>query len=86
MVRNWVLDDFQQLFLRVGGSYGQLVKELNHEASEAFEGTWYADGRADFNEDSFGGMNINLKLPGFVDWRVEKSEQALGCRKELVSG
>jgi hypothetical protein len=62
------------------------VKELNHEASEALERTWYADRRADFDEDSFGGVNVNLKLSGFVDWRVEKSEQALNIEKGLVAG
>lgn len=62
------------------------MKELNHEASEALEGTWYADCRADFDEDSFGGVNVNLKLSGFVYRRVEKSKQALSVKRELVAG
>jgi hypothetical protein len=50
------------------------VEELDHKASEALEGTWYADCRADFYEDSFGGVNVDLKLSSFVYWRVEKSK------------
>jgi hypothetical protein len=53
------------------------VEELDHKASEALEGTWYADCRADFYEDSFGGVNVDLKLSSFVYWRVEKSKLAL---------
>lgn len=44
-----ILDDFQKLFLRVGGSYGQLVKELNHKASKALEGARNTDCGADFD-------------------------------------
>jgi hypothetical protein len=49
MIRYRVLDDLQKLFLRVGGSYGQFVKELNHKASEALEGARNTDCRTDFD-------------------------------------
>jgi hypothetical protein len=77
MIRYGVLDDFQKLFLRVGGSYGQLMEQLDHEASESLEGTRYANCRADFDENPFGSVNVDLKLSSFVYWRVEKSKQAL---------
>jgi hypothetical protein len=36
------------------------MEQLNHEAGEAFEGTRYADGGRDFNEDTLSGMNVDL--------------------------
>jgi hypothetical protein len=77
MISYGVLDDFQKLFLRVGGSYGQFMEQLDHKASKALEGARDANCRADFDEDSFGGVNIDLELSSFVYRRVEKSKQAL---------
>ena len=47
------------------------MEELNHETSKALERSGYADGRADFDENSFGGVYIDLKLASFVDGGVE---------------
>jgi hypothetical protein len=72
-----VLDNLEELFLRVCRSYGQFVEELDHEPSEALEGTRYPHCRADFDKHSFRGVNVDLKLSSFVYWRVQKSKQAL---------
>ena len=53
------------------------MEELNHKAGEAFESPRYADCGANFDEDSFGGVNVNLKLASFVHRRIKESEQAL---------
>ena len=53
------------------------MQELDHETCKPFEGSRDADGWVDFDQDAFGGMNVNLKLAGFVDWRVEESKEAL---------
>jgi hypothetical protein len=50
---------------------------LDHEARESLEGTRNSDGRADFDEDSFGSMDVDLKFSGFVDRGIEESEKTL---------
>lgn len=45
VVRNGVLDDTQQLFLRVRRSDGQTMKELHHQTGEALEGSRNSHGR-----------------------------------------
>jgi hypothetical protein len=53
------------------------MQELDHETGEALEGSRYADGRADLDENAFGGVDVDLELAGFVDGGVEKSEETL---------
>jgi len=53
------------------------VKKLDHETSEAFEGTWNSDSRANFDEDAFGGVDVDLQLAGLVDRRVEEGKETL---------
>ena len=53
------------------------MKQLNHQASEPLERARDANRRADLDEDALGGVNVYLKLAGLVDWRVQKSEEAL---------
>ena len=53
------------------------MQELDHQSGKAFEGTRDSDGGANLDEDAFGGANVNLKLPSFVDGRVEQGQQAL---------
>lgn len=81
MVRDWVLDDAEELLLRSGGSDGEAMEELDHETGESFESARNADGRVDFDQDALGCVNVYLQFTGFVDGRVEQSEQAL----ELMS-
>ena len=78
MVGNRVCDHLEELFLRVGGTDGETVEELNHQTGEPLERTRNTDGRGDFNEDSFGGVNVNLEKAFLVDRGVEKREQTLG--------
>jgi hypothetical protein len=53
------------------------MEELNHQAGESLERTWYANRRTNFDQDALGSMDVNLQLPGLVDGRVEQSEQTL---------
>lgn len=50
---------------------------MHHEACEALESSRYADSWADFNENPFGSVNVDLEFAGFVDGRVEEGEKAL---------
>jgi hypothetical protein len=50
---------------------------LDHQSGEALEGSWDAHGRADFDEDAFGGVDVDLEFAGFVDGGVEEGEEAL---------
>jgi hypothetical protein len=77
MIRDWVRNDLQQLLLRVDGSNGEAMEELDHETSESLEGTWDANGWADFDEDAFGGVDVDLKFACLVDWRVEEGKETL---------
>ena len=53
------------------------MEELNHEAGEALEGARDADGGGDFDENAFGGVDVDLEFAGFVDGGVEEGEEAL---------
>lgn len=71
MVGDRVFDDFEKLLLRVHRSNGQFVKKLYHQTSESLECSRYTNSRAYFDENTFGGVDVNLKPAGFVDWRIQ---------------
>lgn len=77
VVGDGVLDDPQQLLLRVGRADGQTVKQLDHQAGESLERAGNADGRVDFDQDSFGGMDVDLELAGLVGRGIEQGKKAL---------
>lgn len=72
MLGDGVLNHLEELLLRSSAADGETVEQLDHETGEALEGTWNADGGGDFDEDVFGRVDVDLKLAGFVDGRVEK--------------
>ncbi len=53
------------------------MKQLNHKPRKSFERTRQSHGRADFDEHTFGGVDVDLQLPCFVHRRIEKSQEAL---------
>lgn len=53
------------------------MEELDHQTSESFEGTWYPDRWAHLDEDSFGGVDVDLKLSCLVDRRVKEGKKTL---------
>jgi hypothetical protein len=59
------------------------VKELDHETREPFEGSRDTHGWVDFDQDAFGGMDEDLELACFVDWRVEEGKEALWNSLEM---
>jgi hypothetical protein len=77
VVRNRIFDDLEQFFLRIGGTNGESVQQLNHQTGEPFEGTRNADGWVNFDEDAFRSVDVDLELASLIDRRVEKSEEAL---------
>lgn len=77
VIGDGVLDDLEQLLLRGGGSDGEAVQELDHETGETLEGSGDANGGADFDEDTFGGGDVDLEFASFVDRGVEKGEKTL---------
>lgn len=50
---------------------------MDHKACESLEGTWDTNSGRDFDQNTFGGMDVDLQLAGFVNWRVEKGQEAL---------
>ena len=46
--------------LGILGPDAQFVKKLNHEASETLEGSRYTDSWANFDENAFGSVNVDL--------------------------
>lgn len=77
MVGDWILDDFEKLLLRICRTDGQPVQQLHHQAGKAFEGAGDANRRADLYQNAFGGVYINLKPAGFVDWGIEQGKETL---------
>lgn len=53
------------------------MQELDHQARESLKGTRDTDGRADFDENALGGVDVDLEFPSFVDGRIEEGEEAL---------
>lgn len=51
------------------------MQQLHHETSKSLERSGNAYSRADFDEDAFGGMDVDLEPAGLVYWRVEEGEQ-----------
>jgi hypothetical protein len=78
MVCDGVLDDLNKLLVRCGRADLMPVEELHHKSSEALERAWNSDSRADLDEHAACGLNVDLKLAGLVDWRVQQGEQTLG--------
>ena len=72
MIGDWVCDYFEELLLRVDRSNGKAVEELDHQTRKSFEGTWDTDGWADFDENTLGRVDIDLKLASLVDWGIEE--------------
>ena len=77
MIGDWVLDHFEEFFLRIRRSDGQSVEKLYHQPSESFEGSWDPHSRADLNEDAFGRVYVNLQLPSLIDGGIKQCEEAL---------
>jgi hypothetical protein len=54
------------------------MEQLDHKTSESLEGTWDSDGWADFDENTPGGVDVDLKLACLIDRRIEESKETLG--------
>lgn len=82
VVGDGVLDDAEQLLLRVSRADREAVEQLHHQAGEALERAGDADRRRDLNEDAFGGLDVDLQPACLVDGRVKEGKEALdGCSK-----
>lgn len=66
MVGDGILDYFQELLLRVGGSYGQPMEQLDHESGKSLEGPGYPHGGTDLDENAFGSVDEDLKFARLV--------------------
>lgn len=47
------------------------MQQLYHETSEALECSGYSHGGVDFDENIFGGLDVDLELAGLVDRRIQ---------------
>jgi hypothetical protein len=71
MLGDRVLDDPKEFLLRGCRADREAMKKLDHETSEALEGTRNADLRINFDEYTLGCVDIDLKLSRLVDRRIE---------------
>lgn len=55
-----ILDDLEQFLLRIRRADGKSMEELNHQAGKPLERAWYADRRADFDQNALGSVDVNL--------------------------
>ena len=53
------------------------MQELDHETREALEGPRNSHSGTDFDQNTFGRVNVYLELPSLIDWRVEQGEKTL---------
>jgi hypothetical protein len=53
------------------------MEQLNHQTSEALEGTWDSDSWRHLDQHTFGGMDVDLQPSCLIDGRVEEREEAL---------
>ena len=85
VVRDGVLDDFQQLLLRVRRPNRESVQKLDHQTGKSLEGARNTDRWADFDENALGSVDINLQLSSFIDRGIEKRQQTLAeCQRPLI--
>lgn len=77
MFRDWILDHAKKFFLRSCGANRHAMKKLDHKTGESLECTGDADRWVDLDENSSGGVDVNLKFAGLVDGRVEEGKKAL---------
>lgn len=77
VVGDRVLDDLEQLLLRVGGANGEPVEQLNHQTGEPLERSRNAHRGIDFDQNALGRVDENLEAAGLVDGRIQESEKAL---------
>jgi hypothetical protein len=77
MVRDGILDDVDQLFLRRRRPNRQPVKQLHHQSSEALERSRNPNRRAHFDQHVLLRVDVDLQLAGLVDGRVKQGEQTL---------
>lgn len=77
VIRDGILDDPQKLFATTHAADAELVQKLDHESGETFEGSRNAHVRVDFDENTTGGVDVDLEETGFVERRVEEGEEAL---------
>lgn len=67
VVGDGVLDDLEQLLLRVGGADGQSVEQLDHQTGEPLERSRNAHGGIDLDENALGRVNEDLKAASLID-------------------
>lgn len=60
------------------------MQELDHQPGEPLEGTGNAHGRANFDENAFGCVDVYLELAGFIDGRIKERKKALLFFASLV--
>lgn len=53
------------------------MKKLYHQTRKSLESTWNANSGADFDEDSFSGVNIDLETANLVDRRIQECKKTL---------
>lgn len=58
--------------------------EGTHQSAEPFKGSRDSDRRVDFDQNALGGVDVDLKPPCLVEWRVEQGQKALQSRREKM--
>ncbi|KAG9796246.1 hypothetical protein KCU88_g352, partial [Aureobasidium melanogenum] len=53
------------------------VQELDHKTSKTLERSGNSNGWAHFDQDAFGGVDVDLQFSGLVDGRVEEGQKTL---------
>lgn len=60
MIGDWIANHLEQLFRGRSRADREIVQQLDHETGEALERSWNTNGRAHFDQDTFGGVDVDL--------------------------
>jgi hypothetical protein len=77
VVGDRVLNNLQELFLRVGGADGKSVEQLNHQTGKSLESSGDADGGVDFDQYTLSRVDENLQATGLVHGGIEQGKKTL---------
>lgn len=77
MVGNGILNNLEELLVRVGALNRKAVEKLDHQTSKTLESARNADGWRNLDENALCRLNVDLELASLVDGRIKKCEEAL---------
>jgi len=77
VVGDGVLDDLDELLLRLCRANLMAVEQLDHQTSESLESSGKAHAGGHFDQHILGCLNVDLEPARLVDRRIQEGEETL---------